>query len=61
MLKFIALAPFALLLALAWGCASEEQSAGATSYAIVSGHMVVEATLTAHFIGAALAAGMTTE
>ena len=55
-----ALAPLALTLALAVSIAcGAEDSSTANDAAAISDHMVAEATLTAHYIAAALEAGMT--
>ena len=62
MLKMFPLLLLTLVMALAMACATTDEMPAASSAAAdtdVSDHMVAEATITAHYIAAALKAGMT--
>ncbi len=56
-----ALAPLALALALVVSIACGAEDSSTDTDAAISDHMVAEATLTAHYVAAALEAGMTRE
>lgn len=61
MLKTLPLMLLALLLGAALACAASDDKTAGKAAAELSEHKIAEATLTAHYIAAAVAAGKTTE